>query len=293
MAITFGFHSCQTAESTEPVPDVTDPAAEAIAGIPMTTPEARHEVMVLGSFHFNRSGDGSDVVAKNQLDISTPESQRQIEAITEEIANQFQPTIIAVEWMPRHQATFDSLYQEYREGNWEMTKNEAFQLGFRIAQKAQLPGIHCIDNRPPQPETVNEIDDWDEYARQQGQEALWHAFDEDNNRFNTYVDSMLSVLDLRNYLRMMNSETFKKRYKQLSLTGLVNLGVGDNYIGADLTGNWYRRNTRLFVNVRNLCQLPQERILIIYGAGHKWVLDELFEDAPEFTVRQWNDLTGD
>jgi len=76
------------------------------------------------------------------------------------------------------------------------------------------------------------------------------------------------------------------RNKKFWLTGLVNLGYDDQYVGADLTGHWYRRNTRIFVNARNLCENKKERIFIIYSNAHKWLLDELSEGSPEFTVVQ-------
>lgn len=75
--------------------------------------------MVLGSFHFNRSRDGSDVVAKNHLDITTPESQTYLEQLVEKIA---------MEWRPSYQSIFDSLLTEYKNDSWELGKNEAFQI---------------------------------------------------------------------------------------------------------------------------------------------------------------------
>lgn len=279
--------SCSTNdEAVDAPPKTSSPLAIAIDNIPNVSSTYQHQVMVLGAFHFDRSRDASDVVAQNELDISSEESQQQLLEIADQIATQFKPTLIAVEWMPRVQKTMDSLYQAYLKGEWELKKNEAFQLGFRIAKQMKLPNIHCVDNRPPQPDATNEIDDWDLYAEELGQTDLWHEYDADNLRFNTYADSLLSVLDLKSYLRFLNSDAHSSRYKQLFLTGLVNLGAGDSYLGADLTGNWYRRNTRILVNTRQACKSSQERILVIYGSGHKWALDELFEGSPEFDLVQ-------
>lgn len=282
--------SCQPGSEAIDASSTTSPVdttlQNVIRGIPQVTSNYHHQVMTLGSFHFDRSGDGSDVVASNSIDITSTESQAQIEALVDEIVADFHPTIIAVEWMPRLQATFDSLYREYRAGNWELVKNEAFQIGFRVAAALDLPTIYCVDNRPPQPESLNEIDDWEAYADSLGHTAVMTEYDADNQAFNEYMDQMLTQLDLLQYLKLVNSPEHVRRYKQLSLTGLVHLGHGDLYPGADLTGNWYRRNTRIFSNVRNLCQSKEERVLIIYGAGHKWVLDELFDGSPEFEVVQ-------
>lgn len=252
--------------------------------IPDPLIDYQRKAMILGSFHFNRNNDGSDVVAINHTDISTSENQREIEQIVHRIVSEFRPTVVGIEWMPSVQPQIDSLYNEYRAGNWQLSKNEAFQIGFRVAEKMGLETVHCIDNRPPQPETVTSIDDWDVYAQSLDQEELWHEYDETNDAYNSYLDSIQNEISLTQYLALLNSEEVAKRNKELWLTGLVNLGYRDQYIGADLTGHWYRRNARIFVNARNLCTAKDDRILIIYGNAHRWVLEELFEGSPEFEV---------
>ena len=253
---------------------------------PFISDPDKNQVMVLGSFHFDRGRDGSDVISKNHIDITSQENQQEIEEIVDAIITKFNPTIIAVEWMPDNQTTIDSAFSKYKKGKWELKKHESFQIGFRIAKKLNLSTIYCIDNRPPQPETVTSIDDWDEYAQQLGQVNLWHEYDEHNNAYNNYLDSIKSKLSIKQYLKLLNTPEINSRNKQFWVTGLVNLGYKDKYVGADLTGHWYRRNTRIFVNARNLCASENEKVLIIYGQSHKWILDELFESSPEFEVIQ-------
>lgn len=258
--------------------------------IPIIRSPYSHQVMILGSFHFERGLDGSDVVAKNQLDITDPENQRQINDLVNAIVAEYKPTVIAVEWMPDKQTRIDSLYREYIATKKLPGKNEAFQLGFRIAEKLNLPTLYAVDNRPPQPETVTELDDFEAYAQSLNQLDIMTEYDPENLVYNTTMDSLLGAYDVSSYMRLINSEANLKRSKQLWFTGLVNLGHGDKYVGADLTGHWYRRNTRIFVNIRNLAKQKQERILVIYGAAHKWTLEELFQGSPEFEVVSTIDL---
>lgn len=289
--------ACEPANSqkelrtSNPTETLIDPTAlQAIQSLPQVASAYTHQVMVLGSFHFNRVTDGSDVVAKNSIDITSSASQGEIEEMAVKIVEKFKPTIIAVEWMPERQDRLDSLYQAFQKGNWTLARNESFQIGFRIAQKMKLAGVFCVDNRPPQPESINALDDIKTYAQSLGQEQALHEYSEENTRFNTFMDEQLARLSLRQYVHLINSPAHTQRYKALSLTGLVNLGYADSYAGADLTGNWYRRNTRIFVNIRNLCKTKEERVLVIYGAAHKWVLDELFEGSPEFELVQPLDI---
>lgn len=261
-----------------------------IKNIPKNLDKYKNEALVLGVFHFNKSTDGSDIVGKKHIDISTEDSQKDIAFLVDKIVTEFKPTKIAVEWMPKFQEEFDSLFVEYKKGNLKLPKNEAFQIGFRVAHKMNLSGVYCIDNRPPQPETVTSVDDWDAYAAELGQENSWKEYDKVNNTFNNYLDNQQDQLGLLDYLRLLNSPEVAIRTKQLWFTGLVNLGYKDKYVGADLTGYWYRRNTRLFVNARNILEQPNERLLVIYGNGHKWIFEEAFKGSGEFKVRDANDF---
>jgi Family of unknown function (DUF5694) len=275
IGIVLGVTACSTKQEV-------DSTAQQV--IPTIRSSYSHQVMILGSFHFDRGLDGSDVVAKNQLDIIDPENQRQINDLVNAIVAEYKPTVIAVEWMPDKQAWIDSLYQEFLITKKLLGNNEAFQLGFRIAEKLNLPTIYAVDNRPPQPETVTELDDFEAYAQSLNQLDIMTEYDPENLVYNTTMDSLLGAYDVGSYMHLINSDANLKRSKQLWFTGLVNLGYADTYVGADLTGHWYRRNTRIFVNVRNLAKQKQERILVIYGMAHKWILEELFQGSPEFEV---------
>ncbi|MEO0506827.1 MAG: DUF5694 domain-containing protein [Bacteroidota bacterium] len=259
--------------------------SQAISELPKTVPSMHHEVMVFGTFHFDRDNDGSDVVGKYTMEVKSEENQKRLDSLIEHIAKRFQPTKVVIELRPHHQKFIDSLYEAYLSGEYVLGKNEVFQLGFRMANKLKLQKVYCIDNRPPQPETVLAIDDWEVYARQMGHESLWHEYDATNNAHNTYMDNLKIQMGLLEYLKLVNSQALSERNKQFWVTGLVNLGVGDSYIGADLTGNWFRRNTRIFANTRHICETNNERVFMVYGYGHKWILEELFKASPEFTVK--------
>ena len=55
------------------------------------------------------------------------------------------------------------------------------------------------------------------------------------------------------------------------------------WIGPDWLGRWYQRNIRMMGNVMQIAN-NDDRILIIVGDNHKWTLDMLFENAPDFKV---------
>ena len=275
--------SCQAENNTKETVGKTN---ESINNIPQSKLGYRNKVMIFGTFHFNQATDASDVVGEKVLDVRSESNQDILEKITSKIALEYQPSIIAIEFMPEYQSKIDSLYQEYLNDNWKLGLNEAFQIGFRVAKKMGLKKVHCVDNRPPQPESVTSLDDWEAYAEQMGHMELWSEYDAPNNDYNSYMDDLKGSLTVEEYLKVLHSKENQKRSKELWLTGLVNLGHGDNYAGADLTGHWYCRNTRIFTNIRNRCASKEENVLVIYGNAHKWVLDELFDGSPEFDLVQ-------
>lgn len=60
----------------------------------------------MGTFHFKRAMDGSDIIAKNHIDIKSEENQAQIDSLIIILKN-FNPTRIAVEWKPKRQNLLD------------------------------------------------------------------------------------------------------------------------------------------------------------------------------------------
>ena len=284
------FCSCNNVNNRQTDRVSSEDITWAIQNFPAIENEPTHRVLTLGVFHFDRSRDGSDVVASNHIDITTDQNQKELDSLIQKLVL-FNPSKIAVEWRPEYQNWMDSLYMEYINGNYVLGKNEAFQIGFKLAKLLGHEKVYCIDNNPPLPESLNEIDDWEAYADSLGHLELWQSFDQENLRYNTYMDTIQRHLNVTDYLLLINSEENSIRNKQLWTTGLVNVGYLDKYVGADLLGRWFRRNARIYANSKNLVSpKSNENLLIIYGGAHKWILDELFESHPDFQVEQLNTL---
>jgi hypothetical protein len=60
----------------------------------------------------------------------------------------------------------------------------------------------------------------------------------------------------------------------------VPFGDPDDYAGSDLLAMWYQRNIRIYRNIIALVDSPEDRILVIYGAGHLgWLRQDVANDA--------------
>jgi len=58
---------------------------------------------------------------------------------------------------------------------------------------------------------------------------------------------------------------------------------GENQPGAELQGYWFMRNAKIFSKLEDVSQ-PGDRIIIVFGAGHKYWLENLVLQAPGFEL---------
>ncbi|MBK8779979.1 MAG: hypothetical protein IPO25_22220 [Saprospiraceae bacterium] len=256
--------------------------SQAIKNLP-GSPSPHHKVLILGSPHFDLSNNASDWKPKTEVDMLGSKKQLEIEQIVLQL-KAFNPTRICIEWLPEMDSLFQKRYQDYLKGTWQLKAGEYYQVGFRLAKMMDHKKLFCIDNKPKQPESLLEIDDWEQYKAQQSEASEMATYDSLNERFNQYVDSVQYLMSLKNYLQFVNSEEMKAARKRIWFTGLVHAGNKSTYAGADLTGHWYQRNTRIFSNIKKLCAEPEERILVIIGFGHASILEEMFKASQQFEV---------
>jgi hypothetical protein len=245
----------------------------------------KHKVLILGSRHFDLGSNASDWKPEKEVDMSTPQRQQEMLQVVEAL-KKFRPTRICIEWLPSNDSTFLKIYQRYLAGNWNLKIGEYYQIGFRLAKAMGHEKLYCIDNRPKQPESLLAIEDFDKYVAEEGSISTRErrTYDSLNEKFNRYIDSVAYNMSLPNIFRFVNSDEVKRETKRIWLTGLVHAGNKTSYAGADLTGNWYQRNIRIFSNVKKLCAEKEERILIVYGYGHAFILEEMFRGSQEFDV---------
>jgi hypothetical protein len=249
----------------------------------------KNKVLILGLPHFDNTTNASDVRAAKVIDMLTPANQKEIEDVVQQL-KKFNPTKICIEWEEKLDSTFESRYKKYYTENTRLPVGEYYQIGFRLAKAMGHSKLYCIDSRPPQSAAVRQIDDIEKYAKQYGGWEEMNSYTQLNNAFNKYTDSVRYLLNLKDYVLFGNSDAVKQQFKRLWFTGLVHVGNKQAYAGADITGNWYTRNTRIFSNVKKISTEPEERILIIYGMSHAFILEEIFRASHEFVVTEIKDI---
>jgi hypothetical protein len=83
----------------------------------------------------------------------------------------------------------------------------------------------------------------------------------------------------------MNSDDYADE-RMASDYQIAHLGEPWNWAGPDLVSDWFRRNMRIYSNVLQLIDSLEERVLIIFGAGHLGSLRYNFVTDPTVRLRK-------
>jgi hypothetical protein len=243
-------------------------------------PSARAEVLVLGVYHM--SNPGHDIFNMKADDVLAPKRQAEIAQLIE-VLKRFHPTKIAVE----SNAGNDSIpkrYADYLAGKHELTRNEIEQLGFRLAKELGHKTVYPVDadGEFPYQHVVN-------YAKASGHSKEFDAMMADwGDKFkaeNAYLTSH-TILETLLYMNSDDKviEDVVFYYRQ------AHFGERWDWAGADLVSDWFRRNMRIYSNVVQLADSPNERVLVIFGAGHLGWLQRDFASDHSFRLRKLADF---
>lgn len=237
---------------------------------------ARSEVLVLGVYHM--ANPGHDIFNTQADDVLSPKRQAEMAQLIE-VLKRFRPTKIAVEadaWSDR----VPKAYADYLAGKHELTRNEIEQVGFRLAKELGHKTVYSVDADGdfPYQRLVN-------YAKGSGRakelEAVMAEIGDRVKAQNQYL-STHTVLET---LLFMNADE-KVAQDVSSYYRMAHFGEQGDWAGPDLVADWFRRNMRIYGNVVRLADSPNERVLVIYGAGHLGWLRQDFASDPHLALRK-------
>lgn len=246
------------------------------------TSDARPEVFVLGVYHMGESG--SHVVEAEADDVLSPKRQAEIAELIA-VLEKFRPTKIAVEAAFHDSDIISSRYDDYLSGDRELTRNERQQIGFRLAKELGHAKVYSVDADGEYP-----FPRLQDYAEARGHmeefESLMAEARERVAAWSAYLASH-TILEALLY---MNSDAYAAQ-SLASDYQMAHLGEPWNWAGPDLVSDWFRRNMRIYSNVLNLIDSPDERVLVIFGAGHLGWLRHNFVTDPEVRLRKLAEFT--
>lgn len=238
--------------------------------------EPRPQVMVLGTFHF--TGGGLDYVNPAVDDYLAPARQAEIEDLVDRLA-EFAPTRIVVELDPEAEDRFNALYDAYRRGEHELTVNERQQIGMRLAARLGHDRLYAADFS-----SGMDFDAMFAAGQAHGQTRLLDRLGELRARIEA-EDLRLNRPDVSVTERIAaNNDPGFIALHNVYLT-LAQLGSPDDPVGAREMTNWWGRNLQIFAQISWIAE-PGERVLVIYGSGHKFLFDQFIQDSVEM---EWVD----
>lgn len=239
-------------------------------------PQTRPEVLVLGTYHMN--SPGHDVFNMQIDDVLAPKRQAEIAQVIE-VLKKFNPTKIALE-TDVYSDRRPKEYADYLAGKHELTRNEIEQLGFRLAKELGHKTVYPVDvdGDFPWQRFVN-------YAKGSGRTKELDALTGEIGAMVKAQNAYLASHTILETLLYMNADEKVAQdvgfyYRE------AEIGEPGDWAGADLVADWFRRNVRIYANVMKLASSPNDRVLVIYGAGHLGWLQHDFAGNPNVRLRK-------
>ena len=241
---------------------------------------ARAEVLVLGVYHM--ANPGHDIFNTQADDVLAPKRQAEIAHLIE-VLKKFNPTKIAVEG-DAGDARIPKSYADYLAGKHELTRNEIEQIGFRLAKELGHKKVYPVDadGEFPFPRLVG-------YAKASGRSKELDVMLGEIGSMVKAQNAYLASHTVLETLLYMNSDA-----KVVEDVGFyyreAHFGEPYDWAGADLVSDWFRRNMRIYSNIVQLADSPNERVLAIFGSGHLGWLQHDFASDPSLRLRKLAEL---
>ena len=250
-------------------------------------------IMILGSSHL--ANPGMDGINTKMDDVLAPKRQREIQQLVKQL-KAFNPTKIALEVDFSQDAEINAKYQDYLKGAYELTRGEGDQIGYRLAKEMGHSKVYCVDyfrSSKDNPIFRGGIDsdliDKGAFAKEHNQEHLFGSHsgspgkvivDEDGTVWNK-PEKYEPIIDM--HIRF-NQPAWSRASHRAYLHD-ARVGLGDQYPGANwLAHIWYDRNLKIFVNITRITESADDRILVMVGAGHIFLVQQFLENSGDYIV---------
>lgn len=251
------------------------------------------KVLLVGSWHFNYPGlDAHKAKEENKINIYSEQRQKELKKLLDYISK-FKPTKIAVESGPITGYLIHN-FKSFKAGKEKLYANERSQIGMRLVDRFNLDTIYGVDAYPLLLELRDKKDTLlpKTYTDEILKRHYFGGSDEISKRyteFYNYRESMTVKRTLLDNFKYINSDKVIDRMFGASIAG--GQFESKRFEGPDaLSMHWMNRNLRIFKKIKDIPHDENDRILVIFGAGHIPILKWLFQTSPQFELVKFNDL---
>jgi hypothetical protein len=257
-------------------------AAVAAMMLSSTASARATEVMVLGTYHM--ANPGHDLHNVKADDVLVDKRQHELGAVADALAK-FKPTLVAVEADTDNGAPAKlAKYHEYLAGTLPTSRNEVVQIGFRLAKQMKFSEVWGIDVDGDFPfEAVQKFAEngHPDLAKKLGELGA------DVDKMLKGLDETLKARSVGAGLRYLN-EPQRIATDNAFYAEMLRYGAGNEQPGAALLTAWEGRNNAICARLMQLAQ-AEDRIVVLYGSGHAFLLRRCVQDMPGFKLVEAND----
>ncbi len=233
-------------------------------------------VLVLATYHMHNPG--RDVMNVQSDDVLTVKRQREIREFVN-LLKRFKPTKIAVE-MPFGSVKLDEQYKRYLRGEYQLTRNEIDQIGYRLAKDLNHRKIYGVDAGG-----AFDIGRVFAFAGANNQQDIVDRGMVIGKRQVAEENKLIQTTTITEIYKVMNDQRRINEAHQAYLM-LSRIGKDKEYPGVDLLADWYERNLKIFSNIQRITESKDDRILVIIGGGHVKLLQQFIEDSGEYNLER-------
>ncbi|MEO7977906.1 DUF5694 domain-containing protein [Flavobacterium sp.] len=237
----------------------------------------KKQILIIGAFHFENPG--LDVAKVNTFNVMTDKSQKELENITDKIKN-FGPDKIFIEWNYEKQNNLDKFYAKNTDSLLHKDADEIVQLALRSAKKLGHKKLYGIDyNKADFP-----YDSLTKGMKEANQLDLLKNNEETMAYYSNSFNEKIKKQSLTELLVDYNSKKSSEDNVQWYLRTANKAGKTDNFVGAYLVSEWYRRNLYMYSLIQKLTESKDDKVMVLLGAGHTAMMREFIKYDPNFEI---------
>lgn len=213
-----------------------------------------NEIILVGTYHFEQH---AEVIKDKEYEI-----ERLVEYLLD-----FNPTKIALEW---EMALNDELNKEYKDSKGNYSLNEVQQIGFRLAQKLQHENVYAVDWTG----NLTQVDMDKLNFSVQRYPKIYRSM----NILTEKTPDVKSDTSLILSYQELNHADYIAEIENMYLSFVSVEDEKGEKVGFNFINKWFERELMIFKNVvKIVAEDDYERIFLLIGSDHIWLLKNLFE----------------
>jgi len=236
-------------------------------------PQDRIQVLNFGTFHMSFTSDANST----EFDENDKENQAEAHTIAKALS-EFKPTVILVEYTPKHDSSLLVSYENYKNDPDVKYKNpsEVELLAYEIGRLSGTDRIYGIDHKMGYNYRIgsqidNSIDSFSYKSFYKNPEKTFPFLAVDEND-----------LTLKEKFVAMNSKRYLDFLITVNADMLTHAGTDGNYEGADEAAKYYQRNLRMYSNMNRIDLKPDDRVFVLMGASHTAFFRDFISRSPKY-----------